>query len=113
MASALGPPMERHIDDRRAHWIYAFGRLAPGATIQQAHAALNAVYSPIVNEVEAPLQRSMRDSVMKQFRAKQLVLKDGRRGQSDWLDAKTPLFLLFAITGLVLLIACANIANLC
>jgi predicted permease len=112
MASALGPPMERRIDDRRAHWIYAFGRLAPGATIQQAHAALNAVYSPIVNEVEAPLQRSMRDSVMKQFRAKQLVLRDGRRGQSDWLDAKTPLFLLFAITGLVLLIACANIANL-
>src|SRR6185436_16580583 len=50
MASVLGPPMERRIDDRRAHWIYAFGRLAPGATIQQARAALNAVYAPIVNE---------------------------------------------------------------
>jgi predicted permease len=112
MATVLGNPMYKKTDDRRAYWIYAFGRLGPGATIDQARAALNAVYSPIINEVDAPLQRSMADSMMKRFRAKQLVLSDGRRGQSDWDDAKTPLFLLFAITGLVLLIACANIANL-
>ncbi len=112
MATAVGPPAERRITDRRTYWIYAFGRLAPGATIEQARTAINAVYAPIINEVEAPLQRSMRDSVLRRFRAKQLVVSDGRRGQSDFEDSATPLFLLFAITGLVLLIACANIANL-
>src|SRR5688572_28609299 len=54
----------------------------------------------------------MRDSVMTRFRAKEILLEDGRRGQSDMSEAQTPLLMLFAITGLVLLIACANIANL-
>jgi len=89
-----------------------FGRLAPGAAIEQAHTAINAIYRPIINEVEAPLQQGMRDSVMKRFRAKEILLSEGTRGQSDMSEAEGPLFMLFAITGLVLLIACANIANL-
>jgi predicted permease len=113
MAGTIGTGSERRVTERRTYWIYAFGRLAPGATIEQARTAINAVYSPIINEVEAPLQTNMRDSVMARFRAKQLLVSDGRRGQSDFQEeAGGPLFLLFAITGLVLLIACANIANL-
>ncbi len=100
------------IDDRRAYWLYLFARLSPGATVEQARTAIDAVYRPIINDVEAPLQRDMRDSVMTRFRARQILLEDGRRGQSSMSGAKAPLFMLFAITGLVLLIACANIANL-
>jgi predicted permease len=50
---------------------------------------------------------------MKRFRTKDLVLTDGRRGQSSvHSDSRIPLILLFGITSIVLLIACANIANL-
>ena len=113
MGPVIGTGIEQQLDDRRAYWIYAFARLAPGATIEQARAQVNSVYQPILREVEAPLQRRMRDSVMKRFLARLVVIAPGARGQSDMGgDAGSALFMLFAITGLVLLIACANIANL-
>ena len=113
MGPTLGTGTERRVDDRRNYFIYAFARLAPGATIEQARAQVNGVYQPILREVEAPLQRNMGDSVKARFIAKQVVITPGSRGQSDMAsEAGGPLFMLFAITGLVLLIACANIANL-
>jgi predicted permease len=110
----IGNGIERYgFDDRRAYWIYAFARLTPSGTIDQARASLNAIYQPIIRDVEAPLQKGMRDSVLARFKEKQIVLKEGSHGQTDiGNDASGPLFMLFAITGLVLLIACANIANL-
>jgi ABC-type antimicrobial peptide transport system permease subunit len=90
-----------------------FGRLKPNVTIEQAHTAINLVYHPIVSDVEAPLQQGMSEQTLKVFKAKQITVTEGRRGQSSMHDeAKTPLAMLFAVTGIVLLIACANIANL-
>jgi predicted permease len=98
---------------RDSYWIYMFARLAPGVSITQARAAINAVYRPILSDVEAPLQTRMSDKTLAQFKARQIRLTDGRSGQSGVrVRAKAPLVLLFAITGIVLLIACANIANL-
>jgi len=100
-------------ENRRQYWVYTFARLKPGVTIDQARAAVNAVYRPIINDVEAPLQKGMSQQTMTKFRAKLLTLEDGRRGQTRMnKEAKTPLLLLFSITGIVLLIACANVANL-
>ena len=62
-------------DNRQGYWAYLFGRLKPGVSIEQAHAGLNAVYKPIVNDVEAPLQKGMSDQTLKRFRAKEI---DGR-----------------------------------
>ena len=104
---------QERFDDRRNYWAYVFGRVKPGMTMEQAKAAVNAAYKPIINEVEAPLQEGMSDPTMKRFRAKEVGLADGRRGQSSMhQEASTPLKLLLGITGIVLLIACANIANL-
>jgi predicted permease len=100
-------------ENRRAYWIYLFGRLKPGVSMEQAKASINAVYTPILSQVEAPLQKGMSDSTMKRFKAKLISLEDGRRGQSSLhAQTKTPILLLMGITGIVLLIACANIANL-
>ena len=100
-------------DDRRSYWAYLFGRLKPGVSIEQARTSLNGVYRPIINDVEAPLQKGMSDQTMAKFKAKPLVVQEGRRGQSSMhREARTPLTLLLSVTGIVLLIACANIANL-
>jgi predicted permease len=100
-------------ENRRQYHLYVFGRLKPGTTLEQAAAGLNAVYRPIINDVEAPLQTGMSDAAMERFRAKQVLVAEGRRGQSSiHEEASTPLAMLFGITGVVLLIACANIANL-
>ena len=100
-------------EDRRAYWIYLFARLKPGVDMEAASRGLNAVYRPILNEVEAPLQKEMSEKTMQAFRQKQVVLTPGSRGQSSiHTEAKTPILLLFSVTGIVLLIACANIANL-
>jgi predicted permease len=100
-------------ENRRNYWLYAFGRLAPGATPEAAAAALNAVYTPILNDVEAPLQERMSDKQLVEFKAKKVTVTRSPQGQSSTDDeARTPLAILFGVTAIVLLIACANIANL-
>jgi predicted permease len=100
-------------ENRRSYWAYLFARLKPGVTIEQARTALNVPYKSILNEVEAPLQVAMSDQTMARFRERQVLLLPGERGQSGIdRDARTPLILLLSVTALVLLIACANIANL-
>ena len=100
-------------DNRRSYWAYVFGRLKPGVTIEQATRVMNGLYQPIVNDVEAGLQEGISEQSLARFRAKSLTLEPGQRGQSSiHTETKTPLLLLFGITGIVLLIACANIANL-
>ena len=109
----LMEPGFRGFENRRSYWAYLFARLKPGVTAEQAGRAFNAVYRPILADVEAPLQEGMSDATMARFKTKEVVVEDGRRGQSSVHgEARTPLLLLFAITGVVLLIACANVANL-
>jgi predicted permease len=99
--------------NRRNYWAYLFARLRPGVTREQAQLAINGIYHGIVNDVEAPLQRGFSDQRMQEFRNRQLLLLPGDQGQSSVRgDAGTPLKMLLGVTGLVLLIACANIANL-
>jgi len=110
---ALMEPRFTQFDNRRSYWAYLFARLRPGATLDMARTQLNVAYRQIINDVEAPLQRGMSDATLARFRARQVEVNDGRRGQSSVdREARTPLFLLLGVTGLVLLIACANIANL-
>ena len=100
-------------DNRRNYWAYLFARLKPGISIEQARTAMATPYHAIVNDVEAPLQTGMSEQTMARFKAKSLRMDEGSRGQSSMSgEARAPLTLLMGVTGLVLLIACANIANL-
>jgi predicted permease len=111
MRRQLSPGFDA-FEDRRNYWVYLFARLKPSVSIDQAAAGLQPLYRSLLAS-EAPLQKDMSPERLTQFLAKQIPLADGRRGQSSMDDqARAPLRLLFAVTGVVLLIACANIANL-
>ena len=103
----------KQFEDRRSYSFYLFARLKPAVTIEQARAALNLQYHAIVNDVEAPLQRGVSPQTLARFRAKPIVVEPGSRGQSGIPGRAGPsLRILLGVTAFVLLIACANIANL-
>ena len=106
-------PNRTGFDSRRSYWVYLFARLNPGVSIDAARAQLNGPYRAILHNVEAPLQEGMSADTLVRFKAKELTVEPGHRGQSSaHRDAKAPLGILLGVTVLVLLIACANIANL-
>jgi predicted permease len=110
---ALMTPAWKGFENRQSYWAYLFARLKPGVSIEQARASLNSLYRPIINDVEAPLQKGMSDQTLTRFKAKVIDVEPGYRGQSSiHREARTPLLFLLTITAIVLLIACANIANL-
>ncbi len=109
MWSASNKPFE----NRRSYWIYLFARLKPAMSLERARASIDGQYQAILNNVEAALQEGMSDQTMKRFRAKTLTVEEGPRGQSSVRDeVRGPMRLLLGVTAFVLLIACANIANL-
>ncbi|MGH9345754.1 MAG: ABC transporter permease [Vicinamibacterales bacterium] len=106
-------PNWKVLDNRRSYWAYLFARLKPDTTLEHAQSGINVLYRGIINDVEAPLQRGMSDQTMARFRSKQILVEPGGRGQSSMhREARLPVLLLLAVTSVVLLIACANIANL-
>ena len=101
------------LDDRRRYWAYLFARLKPQVSIEQARAAIQPLYRGILASAEPT--DGMTGERLARFLARPLVVADGRRGQSRLHDVQgvaPTLLLLLGITGAVVLIACANIANL-
>jgi predicted permease len=93
------------------YWLYLVGRLKPGTTREQAAAALNSTYRGIVEE-HAKTAR-MRQNLLPRYRESRLSVVEGSQGASgNRDDRRVPLLILMAATGMVLLIAMANAANL-
>ncbi|MCU0635601.1 MAG: ABC transporter permease [Gemmatimonadaceae bacterium] len=106
-------PWTDYYTRRNIYALYVFGRLKPGVSLEQARTATQTIYSRILRDVELPLQEGMSDQTRERFARKSLAMEMGARGQSSVHgQARTPLLMLFGVTGTVLLIACANIANL-
>ncbi|MGA3187620.1 MAG: ABC transporter permease [Bryobacteraceae bacterium] len=95
---------------RHAWWLSAMGRLKPGSTIAGANAEMQALSPGIM---EATLPPTYRPDDAKKYLANKLTVTAGSTGVSVYRSIyENPLWILLATTGLVLLIACANLANL-
>ncbi len=98
---------------RRLSWVTAYGRLKPGVSREQAQISLQPLLHSILElEVQQPeFTRSATAADRQLFLRNQIELLPGsENGLSEYM--RKPLWLLVALTGVVLLLACANLANL-
>lgn len=98
------------LTQRHGWWLGVMGRLKPGWTLEKATAQLDAISPAIMAETTPTVYDA---EGVKKYNAYRLAAFRGATGFSNLRrDYETPLWLLLAIAGLVLLIACANLANL-
>jgi predicted permease len=105
-------PTWDHLDNRRSRWLNVLARLKPGVDVAQAEAGVNVLYRHILQE-DLALGPAVSPKFRDRYAQNHLSLRPGWRGLSQLRQsASLPLFLLMGMVGLVLLIACANVANL-
>jgi predicted permease len=114
MEVELMPLNKDMLTNRRNRWVNTFGRLKPGVTLEKAKASLQPfMHSMLESEVREEAFRNASPYDREQFlKCWMEVLPGGQGRQNVQRELSTPLWVLMATTGMVLLIACANIANL-
>jgi predicted permease len=94
-------------------WLHLMGRLKPGATLVQARESLNAAFQSTALEIMPPPKKTNEAVQLEPKDFPTLVALPGNRGMWEMRRAYSfTIYLLFGVVGLVLLIACANVANL-
>jgi predicted permease len=107
-------PLTEGITDRRLRWLNVFARLRPGVTPEQAAAALQPFYaSQLQMEVQEAAFAKASATDKGNFLKGTVAVTPAGHGRSDLRRQLTrPLTVLMTIVACVLLIACANVANL-
>jgi len=104
----LRPEQADILSRRSAHWLQIMGILAPGQSLEQADARLQVVWPQILTDTAPP--DTPRDSGFFRHRTELLPAANGFSALRS--RYASPLFVLMGLVALVLLVACANVANL-
>ncbi|HEY3935789.1 MAG TPA: ABC transporter permease [Bryobacteraceae bacterium] len=102
------------LNDRRTSWLHVFGRLKPGITARQAQARLQPWFKAYLRaDTRREGWPQVTPAQMRDYLASRLNLLPAAEGRSDLRGMiREPLLILLAATGLILLLACLNVANL-
>jgi predicted permease len=105
------PSLFKSIDDRSLLWVMVTGRLKDGVTIDQAHTQLQSFWPDLLAATASVPTPGLR---RQRFLSMGLDVSAARTGVAPELRAQftRPLYLLLGIVGLILLVACVNLANL-
>ena len=111
---ALGASFDYNFKSRRGRWVNVFGRMKPGVTELQAKAALQPFFHQMLEmEVREKDFARAAPETRQRFLTMWIDLLPASKGDSELRrQFSSALLVLTAIVGLVLLIACANVANL-
>jgi predicted permease len=114
MKKELTPGPFYSLNDRRGRFVQAFGRLKPGVTLENAKAGLQPLFHQILAmEVREKAFARSTEHTRQQFLKMWMDVLPAANGRSSLRQQFTnPLYALMAMVGLVLLIACTNVANL-
>jgi predicted permease len=94
-------------------WLHVMGRLKPGATLPQARESLDGVFLASALELMPAPRRPGEPAQLEAKDFPHLIARDGARGMWEIRSLYSKQFYwLFGVVGIVLLIACANVANL-
>jgi predicted permease len=103
-----------HMDDRRSRWVQVFARLEPGYTVESAKAPVQTLFAQVrAHEATLPEAKNWSPYSRQQFLKGKLLVTGAAVGYSALRnDFGKALVVLMSMVGVVLLIACANVANL-
>ena len=110
----VGAGFDYNFKSRRGRWINVFGRMKPGVSMTQAKAALQPFFHQMLEmEVQEKEFARAAPETKQRFLTMWIDLLPASKGDSDLRrQFSSALLVLTGIVGLVLLIACANVANL-
>ena len=113
MTPVFNPLPPTRLNSRRHQWLSLMARRKDGVSIERAQASLQVLYHQIRESEAGQLKNPLSEHDRERFFARQISLSQGDQGfRTLQVQMRTSLLLLFGATFIVLLILCANLANL-
>ncbi len=105
-------PCCKDLANHLSRWLNIVARLKPGVSREQAEAGVNTLWHALRTEELKQIKRAT-PSFQQQYPQSHLALTDGALGFSPLRqNIRTPLLIVMGMVGLVMLMACVNVASL-